>query len=262
MTTTGDGPERSPDGDDPRRSPKRRFDLVQRPVGGVVAVLAAAVAGGRKRLRPPARAEIAEEAGGDDDHRERHPETEDADESGGGDGDRGPASQRSPRHPHHRFENDGKHRRLQAEEDGLEPADAVEEGIERGKHEDDGEAGEDEERAGDDAATRAVEEPADIGGELLGLGTGEQHAEIQRMQEPVLRYPLSLVDEHAVHEGDLPGGPAEAKEADGRPDLRRLAEGRVAERPLLRLLRRFGHGFLPFAVGQLWASSTASRAQR
>jgi len=80
------------------------------------------------------------------------------------------------------------------------------------------------ERAGDDPAPGAVHEPADIGGELHGLWPGEQHAEIKRMQEAILGDPAALVHEHAVHQSDLPGGPAEGQDADLRPDGERFTE--------------------------------------
>ena len=77
--------------------------------------------------------------------------------------------------------------------------------VERREDEDDDEAGQHEQRAGDEAAARAVEQPADIGGELLRLRAGQQHAEIEGVQEARLGDPLPLLDQHPVHERDLPG---------------------------------------------------------
>ncbi len=50
------------------------------------------------------------------------------------------------------------------------------------RHDDD-ESRQHEQRPGHDAATHAMQQPTDIGGELLRFRTGQQHAEIQRMDE-------------------------------------------------------------------------------
>ena len=67
-----------------------------------------------------------------------------------------------------------------------------------------------EQDAGGEPAAHAVQQPADIGRELLRLRPRQQHAEIQRMQEARLVDPLLLVDQDAVHQRDLAGRPAEA----------------------------------------------------
>src|SRR5262245_675800 len=63
-----------------------------------------------------------------------------------------------------------------------------------------------------------MHEPADVGGELLRLGTRQQHAVIERMQEPVLRHPALLLDQDLVHDGDLAGGAAETQHGNPQPD--------------------------------------------
>jgi hypothetical protein len=72
-----------------------------------------------------------------------------------------------------------------------------------------------------------VQPPADVGGELHGLRPRQQHAEVERREKRLLADPLLLVDERAVHEGNLPGGPAEADEADASPHPQRLHERRL-----------------------------------
>jgi hypothetical protein len=69
-----------------------------------------------------------------------------------------------------------------------------------------------------------VQRPADVSRKLLRLGSGQQHTEIKRVQETRLVDPLLLVDQHAVHHGDLPGRPAEIDAADLEPDPECLAE--------------------------------------
>ena len=70
---------------------------------------------------------------------------------------------------------------------------------------------------------RAVHEPADVGGELLRLGAGQEHAVVQGMQEAVLADPALLLDDDAVHDRDLAGGAAEAEQRDAQPDPEGLA---------------------------------------
>ena len=93
-----------------------------------------------------------------------------------------------------------------------------------------GQADQDEERrqheepAGDDAAPGAMHEPADVGGQLLRLRARQQHAVVQRVQEPVLRNPAAPLDEFLMHDGNLPGRAAEADEAQLQPEDERLRE--------------------------------------
>jgi hypothetical protein len=73
-----------------------------------------------------------------------------------------------------------------------------------------------------------VEEPADVGGELLGFGAGEEEAVVEGVEEARVIDPFAAFDELAVHECDLPDGAAEAEEADFQPDGNGLAEaGRI-----------------------------------
>ena len=64
---------------------------------------------------------------------------------------------------------------------------------------------------GDDAAPRAVHQPADVDGELLRLGAGQQHAVVERVQEALLAEPAPALDQLAVHDRDLPGRAAETR---------------------------------------------------
>ena len=56
-------------------------------------------------------------------------------------------------------------------------------------------AGQHEQDAGREPAAHAVQQPADIGRELLRLRPRQQHAEVERVQEPRLVDPLLLVDQ-------------------------------------------------------------------
>ena len=63
-----------------------------------------------------------------------------------------------------------------------------------------------------------------VAGELLRLGAGQQHAVVQRMQETPLADPAAALDQFGVHDGNLPGRPAEADEAQLEPEAQCLAE--------------------------------------
>ena len=71
---------------------------------------------------------------------------------------------------------------------------------------------------------RAMHQPADIGRELLRLGARQQHAIVERMQETRLPNPSLLLDEDAVHHGDLSGRAAEAQRGDAQPDPHGLVQ--------------------------------------
>jgi hypothetical protein len=59
-----------------------------------------------------------------------------------------------------------------------------------------------------------MELPADPGGHLLGLRPGQQVAEVEGVQELLVGQPAPLVDDLAVHQGDLAGRAAKAQTAD------------------------------------------------
>ena len=71
---------------------------------------------------------------------------------------------------------------------------------------------------------RLMQQPADVDGELLRLGPGQQHAVVEGMQEPVLADPALLLDQDAVHHRDLAGGAAKGERGDPGPDAHRVAE--------------------------------------
>src|SRR3546814_3442167 len=73
--------------------------------------------------------------------------------------------------------------------------------------------------------TCALPISADIGGELLRLGAGKQHAIVERVEESFLTNPAFFVDQDAVHHRDLPGGAAEAQRCDPRPNAGCFTKG-------------------------------------
>ena len=165
-------------------------------------------------------------AGAEDDERERHAEEEDADEG-----------RRRERRPCTRFFSARLPMRTTASSTiastaALSPKNSAatsrhlpQRGIDVAQRQDRDEAGHDEQAAGDEAARGAVHQPADVGGELLRLGARQQHAVVERVQEPRLGDPALLLDEDAVHDRDLPRRAAEAQQRDARPRPGRFGKG-------------------------------------
>ena len=74
------------------------------------------------------------------------------------------------------------------------------------------------------SSTAAVssQQPAEIDGELLRLWARKQHAEIERVEKPLLADPFQFLDEKPVHHRDLPGRATKAKQADLQPNKQRF----------------------------------------
>ena len=88
--------------------------------------------------------------------------------------------------------------------------------------------GEQEEPAGDQPPPGAVQQPAQVGGQLDGLRTRQQLAVIQGVQEAGFRDPAPLVHQFAVEHGDLAGGAAEAHQAQVQPETGGLRQAHGA----------------------------------
>ena len=207
------------------------------------------------RSRPPIR---PDERGGEHDQRERNGEEEDGDEGEAGEHHHGAVLERALADPEHGLDHDREHGGLEPEEQGLQGGRAMEQRVERAQGQDDDEAGQDEQRARDHAAPGTVQQPADVDGELLRFGAGQEHAVVERVQEPRLADPALLVDQDLVHQRDLAGGTAEAEQADLQPGAGGFGEARVR----LALGVSGPSQAAGLLVGQLWVSSVASRDQR
>src|SRR5204863_4458573 len=82
-----------------------------------------------------------------------------------------------------------------------------------------------EQPARDDGAPAAMHQPADVGRQLLGLGAGQHHAVVQRVQEALLADPAASLHQLRVQDRDLPRRPAEADEAHPQPETKGLGKG-------------------------------------
>jgi hypothetical protein len=110
----------------------------------------------------------------------------------------------------------------------------------------------------DDAPPDAVQPPADVGGELLRLGSRQQRAEIERAQERALADPAPPVDQLVLHDRDLAGGSAEGDAAELEPEAQRLAEGGAPRAGFENVVER--HGAQAFG-GQPCVSPCSERHQ-
>ena len=116
---------------------------------GDVAAGGAVPGAGREGGEAGALAEEADDGGREHDEREGGGEGEDGDEGEKGDGAQRGVAQRAPADADHRFEHDGEHRRLEADEGGGDRPELAVEHVEPAQGHDHDDAGEDEEDAGD-----------------------------------------------------------------------------------------------------------------
>src|SRR5262245_37649421 len=77
---------------------------------------------------------------------------------------------------------------------------------------------------GNDAARSAMQEPADVDRELLGLRPRQQHAVVQGMQKSLFAKPAAPIDQFAVHNRDLTSRAAERDEAELDPKPKGLGK--------------------------------------
>ncbi|KAG0755171.1 hypothetical protein G6F24_012011 [Rhizopus arrhizus] len=151
-------------------------------------------------------------------------EGEDGHERGAGDGPQPVVLQGTRADAMGRLQHDGGHRRLDAVEDPGHQRHVAEGDVEPGQDDQDQQRRQHEQHPGDDTAPSAVQQPADVGGQLLGLRPGQQHAVVQCVEETPLGNPAPPLHQFLMHDRDLPGRPAEADEAELEPEQQGLPE--------------------------------------
>jgi hypothetical protein len=128
--------------------------------------------------------------GEDDNHRKRRGKEKDRDKGGPGNRHHKGILQRPLADPkdrlHHHRQNGG----LDAKEQRLDKAEIAEPGIQDAEDQDHYRARQHEQDTGNQPAQRPVQQPADIGRQLLCLRPRQQHAVIERVQKPALADPI------------------------------------------------------------------------
>jgi len=71
-----------------------------------------------------------------------------------------------------------------------------------------------------------MEKPADIGGQLLGLRSEEEHAIVEGMEKFIIADPFFPIYQFLVHDSDLTGRAAKTDPAEFQPEEKGLLEGR------------------------------------
>ena len=112
--------------------------------------------------------------------------------------------------------------------------------------------GQNEQRAGDNAALDAMHQPADVGGELLRFRAGQEHAIVQCMKKALFGDPAAFLHQLLVHDGDLTRWPAEANAAEFQPIAQRRAERDGVDGT------RIGHGSKGLLVRQFFCYLSGS----
>ena len=218
----------------------RRSGLAQQRLGiGHVGRAHVAVAAARLERRPAElAAREADDAGADDDDGERHVVEEDGDEGRDRDRAHDVVAQGALADAQHRLDHDHQHGGLQPEEQALHQRHLAQQHVDPGKRHDGEQPRQDEQCAGHQAAPGLVHQPADVDGELLRLGAGQQGAVVQRLQETLLADPLLLLDDDAMHHGDLAGRSAEGECRDTGPHFHGFGEGDAVVGTAHRALRK------------------------
>src|SRR5262245_56822698 len=175
----------------------------------------------RSNARHPA--DEADQGCRKDNNREGNVEKKDADECGRGQPDHYPVLEGASANANDGLYNNCQHRGFETEEQGSDDRYVAPAGINIAEAHDGDDTRDDEQTAGDNAAKRAVLQPANVGGELLRFRTGKQHAVIECMQKALLRDPALFFDEDAVHHRDLPGRSTKAQSRNPQPRPEGLA---------------------------------------
>ena len=169
-------------------------------------------------LRPAPPSPMAHERCDQHDGGEGCIQREDGHKGRGGDGPEPSVFQRAAADAVCRVQHQRRHGRLDAVEHRGHPRQTAESDIDPRQQHQQQQGRQHEQGTGHQPSACAVQQPADVGGELLCFGPGQHHAEIQRMQEPLFADPVAALDELGVHDGHLPCRPAEADAAQLQPE--------------------------------------------
>lgn len=219
----GESPGEEADAQDPQRVGAARPLVVQCVFGDQrwgAGVRSAVPLGGTHGAWEPATKRQADARRGRDDHGERHREYGEREERRHRQSGERRVAQRPTPDTENGVGHDGQHRGCQAGEEGSEQERVTGRDVGRRQRQQGHHAGQDEQCARHQTTAHTVDEPADVDGQLLGFGAGQQRAVREGVEESALTDPALLVNEDALHDPDLSGGAPEGLQRDGEPDSR------------------------------------------
>ena len=191
-------------------------------------------------LRQPAPTEITQQSGAQYDQWKRQVEGKDGDKGRRRQAPQPVVFQRPRADAPGRLGHDGGNRRLDPVEDPRHQRHITIGDIHPAQADQDKQRGQHEQHPGDHPAPGAMQQPADIGGQLLGLRAGQQHAVVERMQKAPLGQPAALLHQFLVHDGDLAGRAAEADQAQLEPEQEGFEQTNGTGRLVIRQGSRHG----------------------
>ena len=118
-----------------------------------------------------------------------------------------------PRHSDQGCEDDGQHGRSHGGKKGLHPVELPEHRVQPRRGPEQQHGRKHEERAGRDRPAQPVQFPTRINDQLMGLGSGQEHAEIQTGGKFVRGQPAPALDQLFAQDGNLSGRATEADPA-------------------------------------------------
>ena len=152
---------------------------------------------------------------------------EDGRESERRDGDHGRALERLTAYFDDGGCHDRHHGRLQSVEQGRNDQQISKGCIDVTEEEEDKNGGKNEQAPCNRTSSHPVQQPADVGRQLLRLRAGQNHAVVQGIEKPLIAHPFPLLHQFMVHDGNLSGRAAEVDETKLEPELERLGKGRM-----------------------------------
>ena len=190
-----------------------------------VTLVAVGVAAAQRKHRGPAlRAKVTDEPSGQHDGRKGSVQRKDGHERRGGDAPHPAVFERPRADAVRRVQHQRRHGGLDAVEDACHHRYIAKPQVHPRQADQDEQRGQHKQRPGHNAAPGAVHEPADVGGQLLRLGAGQQHAVVEGVQKALFADPAAALHQLGMHDRDLARGPAKADETELEPEQEGLAK--------------------------------------
>jgi len=126
--------------------------------------------------------------------------------------------------------HDRDHGRLETVKNSRDPPHLTIGGVNKAQRPEDHDRREHEKCTGHDPSRCSVQEPADVNCELRRFRAGQEHAEVERVKKTGLPDPALFFHQLRLHDGDLPGRPAETDEPELEPETKGFPKTGVRHR--------------------------------